>query len=172
MPLLSLHRVRDYLIGQNYSESRTDSLAFIAQGWHLALFDTPLFEGTIYAGHDGSLVLHTIETPAIGNAPIFAPLDKDRSDLLDMIASHYQLRSDEDLADFVFAEMRLLIYPVTAGLRHKLASASLLNEIPATLLKARFRAKLEAEMLTAGQLPAQKPNPLPDMLDRKPASDL
>ena len=111
-------------------------------------------------------------TPAIGKAPIFAPLDKDRSDLLDMIASHYQPRSDEDLTDFVFAEMQLLVYPMTAGLRHKLASATLLNEIPATLLKARFRAKLEVEMPIASQLPAQKPNPLPDMLDRKPASDL
>jgi hypothetical protein len=172
MPVLPLHRVRDHLTFKNYSENRADYLAFIAQGWHLVMFGTPLFDGIIYGGQDGRLVLHTIETPTIGNAPIFAPLDKDRSDLLDMIASHYQLRSDEDLADFVFAEMQLLVYPVTAGLRHKLASASLLNEIPATLLKARFRAKLEAEMPTAGQLPAQKPNPLPDMLDRKPASDL
>ena len=146
MPLLSLHRVRDYLIGQNYSETRTDSLAFIAQGWHLAMFDTLLFEGTIYAGQDGSLVLHGVETPAIGNAPIFAPLDKERFDLLDMIASHYQPRSDEDLTDFVFAEMQLLVYPMTARLRHKLASATLLNEIPAMLLKARFRTKLEVEM--------------------------
>ena len=88
------------------------------------------------------------------------------------MASHYQPRSDEDLADFVFAEMQLLVYPMTAGLRHKLASATLLNEIPATLLKARFRAKLEVEMPIASQLPAQKPNLLPDMLDRKPASDL
>ena len=104
MPLLSFHRVRDYLIGQNYSESRTDSLAFIAQGWHLAMFYTLLFEGTIYAGQDGSLVLHGVVTPAIGNAPIFAPQDKDRSDLLDMIASHYQPRSDEDLADFVLSK--------------------------------------------------------------------
>ena len=149
-----------------------DSLAFIAQGWHLAMFDTLLFEGTIYAGQDGSLVLHDVETPAIGNAPIFAPLDKDRSDLLDMIGSHYQPRSDEDLADFIFAEMQMLVYPMTDGLRRKLASTTLLNEIPATLLKARFRAKLEVEIPIANQSPAQKPNPLPDMLDRKPASDL
>ena len=113
-----------------------------------------------------------METPAIGNAPIFAPLDKERSDLLDMIASHYQPRSDEDLTDFVFAEMQLLVYPMTAGLRHKLASATLLNEIPATLLKERFRTKLEAQMLIAGRLPEQEPNHLPDMLDSKPASDL
>ena len=172
MPLLSLQRVRAYLIGQNYSENRTDHLVFIAQGWQLAMFDTLLFDGSIYAGQDGSLVLYGVEIPAISNGPIFAPLDMDRSDLLDMIASHYQPRSDEDLADFVFAEMQLLVYPMTVGLRHKLASATLLNEIPATLLKARFRAKLEVEMPIASQLPAQKPNPLPDMLDRKPASDL
>ena len=47
MPLLSLQRVRDYLIGENYSENRTDHLAFIAQGWHLAMFDTLLFDGSI-----------------------------------------------------------------------------------------------------------------------------
>ena len=89
MPLLSLQRVRAYLIGQNYSENRTDHLAFIAQGWQLAMFDTLLFDGSIYAGQDGSLVLHGVEIPDIGNAPIFAPLDRDKSDLLDIIASHY-----------------------------------------------------------------------------------
>ena len=89
-----------------------------------------------------------------------------------MIASYYQPRSDEKLAGFVFAEIQLLVFPVTAGSSRKLASASLLNEIPATLLKARFRAKLEVEIPIANQSPAQKPNPLPDMLDRKPASDL
>ena len=75
MPVLSLHRVRDYLTFKNYSENRADYLAFIAQGWHLVMFGTPLFDGIIYGGQDGRLVLHTIETPTIGNAPIFAPLD-------------------------------------------------------------------------------------------------
>ena len=172
MPLLSLHRVRDYLIGQNYSESRTDSLAFIAQGWHLALFDTPLFEGTIYAGHDGSLVLHTIETPAIGNAPIFAPLDKDRSELLDMIASHYQPRSDKELAGFVGAEIKVLTNLTAASSIDKLASATLLQEIPTARLKERFRAKLEAYLPAADQSLERQPNRLPDMLDSKRASDL
>ena len=172
MPLLSLQRVRAYLIGQNYSENRTDHLTFIAQGWHLAMFDTLLFDGSIYAGQDGSLVLDGVEIPAIGNPPIFAPLGRDKSDLLDMIASHYQLRSDEELAGCVFAEMQLLVYLVTAKLSRKLASASLLNEIPATVLKGRFRAKLEAQMPIAGRLPEREPNHLPDMLDSKPASDL
>ena len=172
MPLLSLQRVRAYLIGQNYSENRADHLAFIAQGWHLAMFDTLLFDGSIYAGQDGSLVLHGVEIPAIGNAPIFAPLDRDKPDLLDVIASHYQPRSDEELAGFVFAEMQLLVFPVTAWSSRKLASASLLYEIPATLLKKRFRAKLDAQMPIAGRLPEQEPNHLPDMLDSKPASDL
>jgi hypothetical protein len=61
---------------------------------------------------------------------------------------------------------------VTAKLSHKLASASLLNEISATVLKERFRGKLEAQMPIAGRLPEQEPNHLPDMLDSKPASDL
>ena len=83
------------------------------------MFDTLLFDGSIYAGQDGSLVLHGVEIPAIGNAP----LDRDKPGLLDMIASHYQPRSDEELAGFVFAEMQLLVFPVTARSSRKLASA-------------------------------------------------
>lgn len=172
MSILPLQRIRDYLIGQNFSDNRTDHLAFIGQGWHLSMFDTLLFDGTIYAGQDGSLVLHVLETPAIGYAPIFAPLYKDKSDLVDMIASNYQPRSDEGFAGFVFSEMQPLVYSVTAGLSRKLASATLLRKIPDTLLKERFRAKLEAQMPIAGQLVAQEPNHLPDMLDSKRASDL
>ena len=87
------------------------------------MFDTLLFDGSIYAGQDGSLVLHWVEIPAISNAPIFAPLDRDKTDLLDVITNHYQPRSDEKLAGFVFAEMQLLVFPVTARSSRKLASA-------------------------------------------------
>ena len=172
MPVLSLHRVRDYLTFKNYSENRADYLAFIAQGWHLVMFGTPLFDGIIYGGQDGRLVLHTIETPTIGNAPIFAPLDKDRSELLDMIASHYQPRSDKELAGFVGAEIKVLTNLTAASSIDKLASATLLQEIPTARLKERFRAKLEAYLPAADQSLERQPNRLPDMLDSKPTSCL
>ena len=45
--------VMSYLDCDSGSARRAAIIAFLAQGWHLALFDVPLFAGKIYACPDG-----------------------------------------------------------------------------------------------------------------------
>jgi hypothetical protein len=47
--------VMSYLDCDSGSAQRAAIIAFLAQGWHLALFDVPLFAGKIYARPDGQI---------------------------------------------------------------------------------------------------------------------
>ena len=45
--------ILSYLDCDSGSARRAAIIAFLAQGWHLALFDVPLFAGKTYARPDG-----------------------------------------------------------------------------------------------------------------------
>ena len=82
--------VMSYLDCERGSARRAAIIAFLAQGWHLALFDVPLFAGKIYACPDGQI---QIVAPDAYEEESFcpAPMPSARSaKLLDMLCVHYR----------------------------------------------------------------------------------
>ena len=160
--------VMSYLDCDSGSARRAAIIAFLAQGWHLALFDVPLFAGKIYACPDGQIQIaahHAYEEESACSSPVLATRS---AELLDMLCAHYRKLSQAELQAFVATEI-CLIEPVFAPVS---ASQPLfgdsLREITEQPLKARFMAKLEAgqALFTAA------PVPKIEMLDILPASRL
>ncbi|MGB1470232.1 MAG: hypothetical protein ACPG74_02880 [Candidatus Puniceispirillaceae bacterium] len=160
--------VMSYLDCDSGSARRAAIIAFLAQGWHLALFDVPLFAGKIFACPDGQIQIaahHVYEEESACPSPMLATRS---AELLDMLCAHYRKLSQAELQAFVATEI-CLIEPVFAPVS---ASQPLfgdsLREITEQPLKARFMAKLEAgqALFTAA------PVPKIEMLDILPASRL
>ncbi|MGB1908279.1 MAG: hypothetical protein ACPHO2_00035 [Candidatus Puniceispirillaceae bacterium] len=160
--------VMSYLDCDSGSARRAAIIAFLAQGWHLALFDDPLFAGKIYACPDGQIQIaahHAYEEESACPSSMLATRS---TELLDMLCAHYRKLSQAELQAFVATEI-CLIEPVFAPVS---ASQPLfgdsLREITEQPLKARFMAKLEAgqALFTAA------PVPKIEMLDILPASRL
>ena len=160
--------VMSYLDCDSGSARRAAIIAFLAQGWHLALFDDPLFAGKIYACADGQIQIaahHAYEEESACPSSMLATRS---AELLDMLCAHYRKFSQAELQAFVATEI-CLIEPVFAPVS---ASQPLfgdsLREITEQPLKARFIAKLEAgqALFTAA------PVPKIEMLDILPASRL
>ena len=160
--------VMSYLDCDSGSARRAAIIAFLAQGWHLALFDVPLFAGKIYACPDGQIQIaahHAYEEESACSSPVLATRS---AELLDMLCAHYRKLSQAELQAFVATEI-CLIEPVFAPVSapQPLFGDSL-REITEQPLKARFMAKLEASqaLFTAA------PVPKIEMLDILPASRL
>jgi hypothetical protein len=161
--------VMSYLDCDSGSARRAAIIAFLAQGWHLALFDVPLFAGKIFACPDGQIQIaahHAYEEESACPSPML--LATRSAELLDMLCAHYRKLSQAELQAFVATEI-CLIEPVFAPVS---ASQPLfgdsLRKITEQPLKARFMAKLEAgqALFTAA------PVPKIEMLDILPASRL
>jgi hypothetical protein len=140
----------------------------LAQGWHLALFDVPLFAGKIYARPDGQIQIaapDAYEEESACPAPMLAARS---AELLDMRCAHYRKLSQAELQAFVATEI-CLIEPVFAPVSapQPLFGDSL-REITEQPLKARFMAKLEAGQALFTAAPVLKI----EMLDILPASRL
>jgi len=160
--------VMSYLDRERGSARRAAIIAFLAQGWHLALFDVPLFAGKIYACPDGQIQIAASDEYEEENACSAPMLTARSAELLDMLCAHYRKLSEAELQAFVATEI-CLIEPVFAPVSapQPLLGDSL-REISEQPLKARFMAKLEA-----GQaLFADPAVPKIEMLDILPASRL
>ena len=160
--------VMSYLDCERGSARRAAIIAFLAQGWHLALFDVPLFAGKIYACPDGQIQIAASDEYEEENACSAPMLTARSAELLDMLCAHYRKLSEAELQAFVATEI-CLIEPVFAPVSapQPLLGNSL-REMSEQLLKARFMAKLEA-----GQASFAGPAvPKIEMLDILPASRL
>ena len=160
--------VMSYLDCDSGSARRAAIIAFLAEGWHLALFDVPLFAGKIYACPDGQIQIadpDAYEEESACSSPVLATRS---AELLDMLCAHYRKLSQADLQAFVATEI-CLIEPVFAPVSApRPLFGDSLREITEQPLKARFMAKLEAgqSLFTAA------PVPKIEMLDILPASRL
>ena len=160
--------VMAHLYCKRGSARRDAMVAFLAQGWHMALFGTPLFAGKIYVRPDGQI---RIVAPAecVEESACPAPmLEAQSAELLDVLCAHYRKLSEAELQAFVATEI-CLTEPVFAHISvpQRLLGEGV-REISEQSLKARFMAKLEAgeALFTAPLVPEI------DTLDILPASRL
>ena len=159
--------VMSYLDCDSGSPRRAAIIAFLAEGWHLALFDVPLFAGKIYACPDGQIQIadpDAYEEESACSSPLLAPRS---AELLNMLCAHYRKSLEAELQAFVATEI-CLIEPVAPVSASQPLFGDSLREITEQPLKARFMAKLEAgqALFTAA------PVPKIEMLDILPASRL
>lgn len=102
--MLNCHQIADYFLfkldeecGDTISNLKLQKLVYYAQGYHLAIFDKPLFEETIEAWMHGPVVPDLYQKfkhngsgaiPAINNID-FTVFDEDTQSLLDEVYSIY-----------------------------------------------------------------------------------
>jgi len=160
--------VMGYLYCERGSARRAAMVAFLAQGWHMALFGTPLFAGKIYVRPDGQIRIITPDSYAEESAGPAPMLEAPSAELLDMLRAHYHKLSEAELQAFVATEICLMepVFARISVLQRQLGEG--VREISEQSLKARFMAKLDA----GGTLCTATHVPEIDMLDILPASRL
>ena len=82
-----------YLDCERDSPRRVTIIAFLAQGWHLALFDDALFAGKIYASPDGQIQIFAPDAYEEESACPSPMLAARSAELLDMLCAHYRKSS-------------------------------------------------------------------------------
>ena len=126
--------ILSYLDCDSGSARRAAIIAFLAQGWHLALLEVPLFAGKIYACPDGHIQIaapDAYEEESACPAPMLAARI---AELLDILCAHYRKLSQAELKAFVATEICLIepvFTPVSAS--QSLLGDSLRERLPNSL---------------------------------------